>query len=169
MSHSNLLRYFGYSWDLDSPYGVILRTAPSTVSNIAAPRASVKDSYDCILEDCDYAIANGPDANPNYYTNKWVAKGLKARVLMMRGSGDDYQKAAELCADIINNGPYEFEENTTDIFHVKGLNSKEVMFGIKPKPNQTSVQRSYYAFPIPRNEFDYNTALDPAKDQNPGY
>lgn len=83
MSHSNLLRYFGYSWDLDSPYGVILRTAPSTVSNIAAPRASVKDSYDCILEDCDYAIANGPDANPNYYTNKWVAKGLKARGLIM--------------------------------------------------------------------------------------
>lgn len=30
-------------------------------------------------------------------------------------------------------------------------------------------KQEYYAFPIPRNEFDYNTALDPAKDQNPGY
>lgn len=146
MIHSNILRYFGYSWDISSPYGIILRMAPSTVSTIAAPRSSVKETYDSIIEDLDYAIANGPSDRPNYFVNKWVAMGLKARVLMMRGEGSDYSDAAALCADIINNGPYSFEENTTDIFHVKGLESNEVMFGIKPKPSQQVVQKAYFPY-----------------------
>lgn len=142
--HYNLLRHFGYYWDINSPYGCILRTEPSNTSNLPKARSSVKETYEQILEDLDYAIASIKEENPNYYANIWVAKGQKARVLMMRGEGQDYADAAALTQEIIQNGPYELEENVTDIFHSKGLNSKEVMFGIQPKSNQTNVYEAYY-------------------------
>lgn len=142
--HYNILRMFGYYWDIDSPYGAIIRTEPSTSHNLSKPRNTVKETYDAIMDDLEFAINNMPEENPNYYANVWVAKGLKVRVLMMRGQGNDYADAASLALDIIENGPYELEPHTTDIFHTKGLSSTEVMFGIQPKSNQTDVLEAYY-------------------------
>ena len=31
------------------------------------------------------------------------------------------------------------------------------------------IQEKHMLFPIPQTEFNYNEALDPSKDQNPGY
>ncbi len=143
----NLLRYFGYSWDIDSPYGNILRTEASKSSNMACERSSVKDTYQAILDDLEFAIENGADESENYYVNKWVAKGQKVRTLMMRGQDGDYAEAAELAKDIIENGPYTLEEHTTDIFHSLGLDSNEVMFGIQPQTSggqQSAVLEAYY-------------------------
>lgn len=139
-----LLRYFGYYWDIDSPYGILLRTTPSSASGQAIERSSVKDTYDAILNDLKYAIENATEENPNYFANRWVAKGLKVRVLMMRGQAGDYAEAAEIAGDIIDHSPYVLEENVVDIFHTLGLKSKEVMFGIQPKSNQTDVIEAYY-------------------------
>lgn len=144
LSHYNVLRWFGQYWNINSPYGAILRTEFTTVGKVQKDRSTVKETYDCILEDLDYAITNCPDTNPNYYVNKWVAKGMKARVLMMRGQGTDYSDAATICKDIIDNGPYTLEDKVEDIFHSKGLNSNEVMFAIKPKESQSNVLESYY-------------------------
>lgn len=144
LSHYNVLRWFGQYWNVNSVYGAILRTEFATVGKVQKDRSTVKETYDCILEDLDYAIANCPDTNPNYYVNKWVAKGMKARVLMMRGQGTDYSDAAAICKDIIDNGPYTLEDKVEDIFHSKGLNSNEVMFAIKPKENQSNVLEGYY-------------------------
>ena len=144
LAHYNLLRLFGYSWDINSPYGCIVRTEQSTTLTLPKGRSSVKDTYDQILSDLDFAIANAPVANDNYYVSQWFAKGLKARVLMMRGQDGDYAQAAQLCADVIQNGPYALEENYEDIFHQKGLASQEVIFGIQPKENQTDVKEAYY-------------------------
>lgn len=141
IAYTKLLEWFGYYWDESSPYGLLLRDEAVTASNMPCPRSSVSETYDFILADLDYAIQNAPDVNPNYYVNKWVAKGQKARVLMMKG---DYQAAADLCADIINGSPYSLEDKQTDIFHVKGLASGEVMFGIQPKDRQTSSYEAYY-------------------------
>lgn len=143
ITNYNLLRWFGYSWDIDSPYGNILRMEASTSKNLSCPRSTVKETYDAILEDLDEAIAKAPEENDNYYINRWVAKGYKVRVLMQRG---DYAAAAELAKDIIDNSPYELEENVTDIFYEKGLESQEVMFGIKPQNvngQQTAVMEAY--------------------------
>lgn len=143
----NLLRYFGYSWDIDSPYGNILRMEPSTSKNLPCPRSSVKDTYKAILDDLDYAIQKGAEASPNYYVNKWVAMGQKVRVLMARGQEGDYAEAAKLAKDIIEQSPYRLESHTTDIFHTVGLESEEVMFGVKPQNRggqQTSVMEAYY-------------------------
>ena len=165
----NLLMLFGYSWDTSSPYGIINRTDQSSMLSLPQPRISVKESYEQILSDLDFAIANAPADNNNFYISKWAAKGLKARVLMQRGEGSDYQEAATLCADIINNSPYKLEENVMDVFHAKGLASQEVIFGIMPKDNQTDVYETYFYRGSPQyNPSEPLKALfegDPRKEQ----
>lgn len=143
----NLLRYFGYSWDINSPYGNILRLEASSSKNLPCPRSNVKDTYQSILDDLDYAIREAAETSPNYYVNKWVAMGQKVRVLMARGQDGDYTEAARLAKEIIEQGPYQLETHTTDIFHELGLASEEVMFGVKPQARggqQTSVMEAYY-------------------------
>lgn len=142
--HQNLLRYFAQFYDVNSNYGVLLRKAFVTTNNISQKRSTVKESYDFILSDLDNAIANAPAASVNYYTNKWIAKGLKARVLMIRGGAADYASVISLSQDIIQNSPYVLETNVRDIFSTKGLDSKEVMFGLVPKPNQVSKNDVYF-------------------------
>jgi hypothetical protein len=139
----NLLRYYGYSWDINSPYGILLRTSKSIATRLPISRSSVKDTYDQIVVDLDYAIEHAPASTDNCYFGKWAAKTLKARVLMMRGQGSDYQDAAALCADIIQNSDYQLDAYE-DIFHKNGLKSREVIFGIQPKENQTDVYEAYY-------------------------
>lgn len=141
--HYKLLCWYSRFWEPDSDKGLIIRDHFVTVNNLSLPRSTVADSYKFILDDIEYAILNAPDQNPNHYVNKWVAKALKARVLMMRGEGSDYTDAASLTADIIDNGPYELEENLKDIFYSKGLESNEVMLGVYPYDNQSGHRKAY--------------------------
>lgn len=134
--HFRLLIYFGEWFKDDSPYGVLIREEPATLSNIIKSRSSVAESYAHILSDLDEAIANGPTVNAPYYATKWAAMLLKMRVLMMRGHDADYPEVIELADDIIGSPNFELEANLKDIFQLKGLNSKEVILGIKPQPNQ---------------------------------
>ena len=142
--HYNLLRYFAQFYDLNSTYGVMLRLEFVNTNNISKVRNTVKESYDAILADLDDAIAHAPLSNPNYYLNRWVAKGLKARVLMMRASAGDYADVISLTQDIIQNSPYVLENNLQDIFRSQGLSSKEVMLGLVPKPNQVQKSDTYF-------------------------
>ena len=151
----NLLRYYGYYWDIDSPYGIIIRNEHSTVSNLPAPRNSVRETYDQILADLDYAIENAPSQNEKYFATKWLAMGLKMRVLMMRGQGSDYTEVASLADKIINSGVYTLEDDVVDVFQTKGLNSSEVIFGIKPYAYQTDVYMSYYMHSYPSDAPQY--------------
>ncbi len=141
--HLMLLSWYGQFWDTASKYGVILREEFVTVNNLSLPRSTVADSWASILGDLEYAITNAPDDNPNHYVNKWVAKALKARALIMRGSGSDYGDVVTITGDIINNGPYTLEENVKDIFFDKGLESNEVMLGVYPYDNQLGHRKSY--------------------------
>lgn len=146
IGHYNALLYFGYSWDIDSPYGAVLRDKVMSVSAIPAGRASVMDTYNSILADLDYAIENASDNCSNYRFSKWFAEGFKAKVLLHRGQEGDYAEAARLCSDIIENGPYELEGNTMDIYRTLGLDSKEIIFAIKPKPEQATVMDGFYTY-----------------------
>jgi hypothetical protein len=142
--HQNLLRYFTQFYDVNSAYGLLLRKAFITTNNIAQARSSVKESYDFILADLDEGIASAPASSVNYYSNKWIAKALKARVLMIRGTTGDYDQVVSITKDIIQNSPYLLEANVKDIFSTKGLDSKEVLLGIMPKSNQVSKNDVYF-------------------------
>lgn len=140
-AHFRLLSYFAQWFDLDSSLGVLLRDELSTLSNIQKARSSVRESYDFILADLDYAIANGPEENEKFYATKWAAMVLKMRVLMSRGLTEDYSQIIDL-ADEVLTGPYTLEDNPYNIFHAKGLASEEVILGIQPQAQQ---ETDYYS------------------------
>lgn len=149
-SHFKILSYYGEWFKYDSRYGILIREELSNLGNIAKARSNVKDSYDFILADLDYAIKNAPVQNPNYNATKWAAMALKMRVLMSRAQNGDYGTVISLADDIIQNSPYRLENDSKDIFRNKGLNSNEVILGIRPQPNQEnnnynlSILYSYY-------------------------
>ncbi|TKC60043.1 RagB/SusD family nutrient uptake outer membrane protein [Pedobacter hiemivivus] len=134
--HFKILTFYGEWYKADSRYGVLLRDELSTISNIAKPRSTVKDSYDFILADLDDAIANGPEEKSGVYATKWAAMALKARVLMSRGKAADYTTLIGLADEIIDEGPFTLESNARDIFQKNGLNSSEVILGLKPQAGQ---------------------------------
>ena len=143
-AHYGLLSYFAEFWDMSSPYGIMLRKEPVTVSNIAQARSPVKDSYDFILADVDEAIANAPAVQVNYYASKWAAMALKMRILINRGADGDYEEVIRLADAILTEGPYELEPDVVDLFRTKGLSSKEVILGTKAYANQISEIEAYY-------------------------
>ncbi|RFM33535.1 RagB/SusD family nutrient uptake outer membrane protein [Chitinophaga silvisoli] len=133
--HFKLLSLYGEWYDRSSTYGALLRTEFVTTSNVQKARSTVQESYDQILEDIDYAVANAADQTKNYYADKWAAMALKLRILMSYG---DYANAATLANDIITGSPYQLEANVKDIFYSKGLASQEVILGIQPQQNQAA-------------------------------
>lgn len=131
-----LLRLWGQFYDLDSPFGITLRTEPARSAE-AFPRNSVSEVYDAIISDLNDAIASAPDLRAKYYINKTYAKGLKAKILLYKG---DYAEAASLAKEVIDNSSSDFDlastygsifmdHSTTDLF-----NSPEVLFGSKGEP-----------------------------------
>jgi hypothetical protein len=135
-SHFKILSYYGEWFKYDSKYGILIREELSNLANIAKARSNVKDSYDFILADLDYAIDNAPSQGPNHYATKWAAMALKMRVLMSRAQTGDYNEVISIANLIIQNSPYSLENDPKDIFRSKGLSSNEVILGIKPQPNQ---------------------------------
>lgn len=129
---------------MDSPHGVLLRDKPLVYGDDnSKPRSSVKDSYDFILEDIDYAIANAKEDNPVHYVNKSAAQTLKLRVLMSRGQSGDYTQLIAIADQIIGNPAYALEPQLIDLFQTKGLTSNEVIFGITPYANQVARKATY--------------------------
>lgn len=125
--HMFLMKYFAYFWDVNSPYGVLIRTEPASLAVNAKARMTMRDSYNQIIEDLDYAAENGPDYTTCLQASKGAAMAFKANLLMIRGEGDDYANAAKLAQDVIDLGGFQMEETFTDVF-AKDYASKEVIF-----------------------------------------
>jgi len=147
-SHFKLLSYYAEWYKISSTQGVLIRDELSTLTNIVKKRSTVKESYDFIIADLDEAIANGPEANPNHYATKWAAMLLKMRVLINRGATGDYAEVIQLADNIMQNSPYVLEASQQNLFRTSGLNSKEVILGIKPQALQPtdpySKSRQYF-------------------------
>jgi hypothetical protein len=156
--HFKLLSWFGQWFDINSAYGVLIQDKFITATNYAHARSNVKDSYQFILDDLDYAIANGAATGSNVYATKWCTMALKMRVLLNRGQGDDYAQCATLGNAIINSGVYTLEANTKDIFYTKGLSSKEVMLGVTPQANQGAYYYNVSGSYVKRSSYYVATA-----------
>ncbi|MGC1630746.1 MAG: RagB/SusD family nutrient uptake outer membrane protein, partial [Gelidibacter sp.] len=120
----NLLRYFGQFYDLNSNLGIVLRSEFS-IELVSAPRNTVQEVYDFIKEDLEYAVANGPTFIDHYYSGSLAAKALLSKVELYTGN---YDLAAILASEVINNSEgYVLEAQFGDIF-VNSFNSSEVIF-----------------------------------------
>ena len=51
--HMFLMKYFAYFWDVNSPYGVLIRTEPASLAVNAKARMTMRDSYKQIIEDLE--------------------------------------------------------------------------------------------------------------------
>jgi len=157
--HFKLLMYFAEWKDLNSMNGVLIRDEFSSLSNMPKKRSSVKDSYSHILADLDYAIEHAKLETPNYYANQWAAKVLKMRVLACRGLDADLNALLLLADDVIQHSPYTLEDNVRDIFQLKGLQSKEVILGVKPQPGQEVYYNNLSRFYFPMADRLFTTNL----------
>ena len=123
-SYFNLLRFFGHYYDINSAYGVVLRTDFSTVLE-ADPRNTVQETYNLIESDLSYAAENGPVFIDHFYSGSLAAKALLAKVKLYTG---EYGLAAALAQEIIDNSEgYDLESQYSDIF-ANQFNSSEVIF-----------------------------------------
>ncbi len=132
LSHFYLLRLHGQFFKMDSKYGIVIKTEPIRMVK-PVPRNSVKESYDIILSDLNYAIENGPDFNNTFYASKLAAKALKAKVLLY---AKQYAEAATLANEVVTADPIKLrlEKDYIDIFKkkiiglVKSSEGTEVIF-----------------------------------------
>ena len=125
-AYFNLLRYFGEFYNLNSTYGVVLRTDFSTTLE-AKPRNTVAEVYKLIEDDLLFASDKGPIYIDHFYTGSLAAKALLSKVYLYEGK---FTESATLADDVITNGPsegYELEFNYADIF-TKSFRSSEVIF-----------------------------------------
>ncbi|MBA6152053.1 RagB/SusD family nutrient uptake outer membrane protein [Gelidibacter maritimus] len=123
-TYFNLLRYFGQFYDLNSEYGVVVRTEFAT-NLTAQPRNSVQDVYNLIQSDLEYAAENGPMYIEHFYSGSLAAKALLSKVELYLGN---YDKAALLAEETINNGEgYMLEAEYNSIF-TNSFNSSEVIW-----------------------------------------
>lgn len=122
-----LMKYFAWFWDVDSEYGPLMRREPTTLKNVMQARSTVRESYEMILSDLDYAIDNAPDFSTPFRASKGLAKAYKVEVLLMRGVGDDLGNAITLANEVIQDYGFEMEPTYEGVFQ-NGYNSKELMF-----------------------------------------
>jgi len=145
LSHFYLLRLHGYFFDLNSKYGIVIKDKP-IAGAISEPRATVQATYDFIMADLDYAIANCPSFTNTFYASSQAAKALKAKVLLYEKK---YSEAAILAAEVIASGKFQLETTFLEIFTKKIINTKEVIFQTpyddkNDRNNKAFIYRSSY-------------------------
>lgn len=113
---------------------------PDPVTNplTSESRLEIAAVYDKIEADLVFAAANLKDLDQSTVgkPNKWTAKGILAKVYLTRATAplnqkDNYAKARDVAADIIENSPYTLLENVTDIFKTTNRNNKEIMYAFQ--------------------------------------
>lgn len=123
-TYFNLLRYFGQFYDVNSNYGVVIRTEFANELT-AQSRNSVQDVYTLIQSDLQFASENGPQYIDHFYSGSLAAKALLAKVELYLGN---YDTAAVLAEEVINNGEgYALEADYNSIFQ-NSFNSSEVIW-----------------------------------------
>ena len=114
---------YGYTADNSHPgVAVVLESIREPIA-----RSTVAETYEKIIEDLEFAIANLKEDN-GIYASKYAAKGLLAKVYLNQL---EYQKAADQCSDIISSGLFSLtsgsrfviDGTTEDIFKIKSETS----------------------------------------------
>lgn len=124
MAHFDALRFFGQWFDVNSQYGIIIRTAPANFVSRHIKRNTVKEVYTQVLSDLDSAILNAPNFTKPIYMSKTAAKALKARVLLYKG---DNLEAANMANEVITTGGRTLSTTFAKVFS-DGFASTDMIF-----------------------------------------
>ncbi|MBK5213454.1 MAG: RagB/SusD family nutrient uptake outer membrane protein [Flavobacteriaceae bacterium] len=105
LNHFNLTRYYG---------AIPIKLEPTVgVNGLDAPRVPVNEVYAQIITDLNFAAENLPNSRIKIRGSKFAAKALLARVYLYQGN---YQQAATMASDVLNNGGYTLLSNYADVF-----------------------------------------------------
>jgi len=142
LGHFDLLRAFGYHWDLSSPYGIPLVTTVQTSSSVV-PRNTVADCYASIISDLTSAatlLSSNTSRDP-HYVNPAIVNALLARVYLYQ---KDYTNAAKYASKVINDGAYSLVNtaNYVAMYNNGAKTSTEFVFNL---PFDFQNQSEYYA------------------------
>lgn len=124
MATFDALRYFGQYYDVNSAYGVLVRTEVVDFTNRHLKRSTVAETYAQIIADLDEAIDKAPDFSKSIYMSKTAAKAFKARVMLYKG---DYVNAAKLADEVITDGKRSLSPTFARVFS-DGFSSTEMIF-----------------------------------------
>ena len=155
-AEARFLRGFCY-FDLVRWFGEV----PIIDKSIAAeqgkdyPRKPVKEVYDFILQDLDFAMAHLPKsyaAEALGHATKWAAEGIAAQAYMamsgptydIKGPGlgvNEWGKAYELLNDIVLKGGFALESDYETIFRQE--HNKEVVFDVEYSTGDNAAGASF--------------------------
>lgn len=125
LGHFDLLRMYGYHWDLNSTYGIPVITTVQNATDIV-PRNTVAESYAAIIKDLTDANSIIPaDFTDAKYANALFIKGLLARVYLYK---KDMVKAADFATQVINEGTFSLLDAATFPSIYSGRQSAESIF-----------------------------------------
>ncbi|RYG05878.1 MAG: RagB/SusD family nutrient uptake outer membrane protein [Chitinophagaceae bacterium] len=144
VGEARFMRAF-YYFLLVQIYGPVHISTEETVAvEKTASRSGIKEVYDVIIADLDYAVANLPVTATNYgRATKPAAQFLLSKVYLTRatstaGTTDDYTKAADLAKSVINDYNFALLADYAKIFEQgAGEKSSEVVWSVQ---NSTNLQ-----------------------------
>jgi starch-binding outer membrane protein, SusD/RagB family len=124
LAHFDLLRMFGYHWDINSPLGIPLVTTVQNATDIL-DRSTVKASYDAILKDLTQAETLLKNAKlDGNYMNLNAVKGLLARLALYK---KDNATAKKYAAEVIKVADYVLVDSTkTATIYTDRLSSESI-------------------------------------------
>ncbi|MEM9259210.1 MAG: RagB/SusD family nutrient uptake outer membrane protein [Bacteroidota bacterium] len=147
ITYLDLLTHFGEHFDLSSEFGLAIVSEANNgdLAQLQNPtRSSVSASYDFIIDDLEFAVANLPDSDDNGVLNKAAAQGILARALLHRG---DYAGAISTATEVINKDNFALIDDVLTIYTTEG--SAESLFEL---PYTTLDPSDLATFTISRDE-----------------
>lgn len=145
MAHFDLLRMFGYHWDLSSDLGIPLILTVQQSKDLV-PRSTVANSYAAIIKDLKDADAIMPASflDPKY-ANAIFIKALLARVYLYK---KDMVNAADMANQVITNGSFNLLDANTFTTIYSGRLSAESIFELSfDAQNQSFYNGTTYVRP----------------------
>lgn len=144
--HFDLLRAFGYHWDLTSTYGIPVVTTVQKASDVVA-RNTVADTYKAIIDDLQAAatlLSGNTDRNANYI-NPAVINALLARVYLYK---KEYANAVNYATAVINDGAYTLmDKNSFPSIYKQKLSPESIFELAYNQQDQSFYNATTYARP----------------------
>ncbi|MEX0906526.1 MAG: RagB/SusD family nutrient uptake outer membrane protein [Balneolaceae bacterium] len=138
-----------YYFMLVKQWGPVHISLEETVGVVTeATRSSVADVYDVIIGDLEFAAETLPIVSSNYgRATKPATEDLLAKVYLTRANHpdaqqpDDYENAANLAEDVINNYHFRLLDTFTDVFDFDNQEHEEVVWAIQQSSNSQTDSR----------------------------
>lgn len=113
--------------------GVHITTEETRSVELEASRASEDEVYNLIIDDLTFASEHLPTNQIEHgKAERYAAIHLLSKVHLTLGN---WEQAAELAIDVIENGPYQLLDNYADVFDPFNQHHSEVIFAVQWGPN----------------------------------